>query len=177
MDRNRRRRTFLRAAGVAAAATLGGCVFGGGGGSSPPGPGGSYEITTSNRLEKDEVSGSGTATVTARVERQVQGDNEVLFERTLDLDPGESRTFEDAFERGEDGTAYIIRGELAPDPFYSDPGPRTRRRSLRDGLRFVPGTDSAPATSTYEVGVVDGDDDPKYLVPTIQVGPPSWLRN
>jgi hypothetical protein len=175
MDRNRRRRGFLRASGVAAAASLAGCLFGGGG-SSNGSPDGTYEMVASNRLPEEEVENSGTATVTASAERQVEGDNEVLFERTLDLDPGESRSFEAAFEVVDDGSAYVVRGELAPEPFYSDPGPRTRQRALRAGLRFVPGTETAPSTSTYEAGVIDGDDDPEILIPAIRVGPPSWIR-
>jgi hypothetical protein len=175
MTHDRGRRTFLAASGVAAATALGGCLFGGGG-SSNAGPGRPYELVASNRLAAEDLEHEGVATVAVTVDRQVEGDNEVLFERTLDLAPGDSRSFEDAFETDDDGSAYVLRAELDPAPFYSDPGPQMRRRSLRAGYRFVPGRESAPPDGRLEAGVVDSEDDPAITAPAIRVGPPAWIR-
>lgn len=163
----RRRRDLLRVAGTAAAVGLAGCLFGGGG--SGGASDGTYDLVATNEITVADLEAapdfdsSKTAVVSIEVDRVREGDNEVLFERTVELGPEESRTFEDAFETDEEDSAYAINVEL--EPFYDGP---QQPGDTRDGLRFVPGEPAAPDDDSVEVRVVDEERD-DFLVPSVRI--------
>jgi hypothetical protein len=158
-----RRRELIRGTGVVAVAGLAGCVFGSGDGGSD----GSYDVRVDNRILPDDLAAGGfdrsrEAVVTVEVDRIVEGDNEVAFERTFELDPEASRTVEDAVTT-RTGEAYAVNVRL--DPFYDGNFGRNR-----DGFRFVPGEGSAPADGTIDVVVLDREDD-SILAPEVRLEP------
>jgi hypothetical protein len=159
-----RRRELIRGTGVVAVAGLAGCLFGSGG---DGGSDGSFDVRVDNRilpadLAAGEFDRSREAVVTVEVDRIVEGDNEVVFERTFELDPEASRTVEDAVTT-ETGVAYAVNARL--DPFYDSNFGRNR-----DGLRFVPGEESEPADGSIDVVVLDREDG-SILAPEVRLEP------
>lgn len=161
-----RRRKLLRGAGVAAVAGLAGCIFGG---SDDGGSDGTYDVVMKNEITESDLSATHDfsnakkAVLTVEVDRIREGENEVLFERTLELGAGESRTFEDAVEVAEDGSACAVNVDI--EPFHD--GPRSPGQT-RTGTRFTPGGENAPADGTIVASVFDGEDGAP-LVPIVDL--------
>jgi hypothetical protein len=126
-------------------------------------PGSSYDIVVENRISEDDLApveelGSDTpATLTVDVDANYSDrDDQVLFEETLDLPPGDSRSFQDAFETDPDGPEYVVGAKLQPFR-ESDTGPGSSM-SLTAAHRFNPAGFQAPTSPTFYVFVMDGEE-------------------
>lgn len=171
MRSHERRREFLQLSGVAVATSLGGCVFGSGSGSNTTTSlGRSYSVKFDNRITKEDLigkhhDGSEKATISLEVDRVVDGDNEVLFEKRVELGPGKSRTFEDAF-RTEEGERYGVNAEMEAQPFAELSG--RMRDNLRSGYVFDTGGENTPENGQVVATAIDAKDG-KILVPFLEL--------
>lgn len=117
---------------------------------------GTYGVVVDNEIDRETLEraeiGEGT-TVSADVEvaRSVDGaEDPVLFERSLDLGPGESRRFEDAVTVEREET-YVVLVELTPLYEYDGRAP-----DLGTQYRFRPGEFNTPDGSTIRVSIDNG---------------------
>jgi hypothetical protein len=156
-----RRRDFLGGVGVVALSGFAGCIFGGSGGGSDD----AYDAVMRNGISESDLAGAAgfSTSATATLSLEVERDDEVLFERTLELAAGEERTFEGGVEVLEDGPAYFANARIEP---LTDASGRARR--TRAGTRFTASGEDAPENGTVVASVFDGQDgDP--LVPIVDL--------
>jgi hypothetical protein len=174
MRSHERRREFLQLSGVAVAAGLAGCVFGSGSNTTTSG-GRSYDAEFTNDITSEDMSENfeshGTAvSMSLEVDRVIDGENEVLFEETVEAGFGESRTFEDAFST-EKGETYGVNARL-DQPYVSIPA--GGQHNLRAGYTFEGGGENAPSNGRVTVTTVDTEDG-SLVLPEVVLGerPPS----
>jgi hypothetical protein len=119
---------------------------------------GTYDLVVENLIAPadldpvEELSTDAPARVDVEVTANDDEGDEVLFERSLDLAPEESRTFEEAFTTVADNPEHVVAAEL---------GEMLDRRqqfgsSHSSADRFTPGGFGAPETDTFYVSVRDG---------------------
>ena len=111
---------------------------------------------TAEDLERSTTVPAGTpATVTMVAEENwSDGTEKRVFDRTIDLDPGESRRFPEAFTTKLYGPNYIMRTRLEEFPGER----KVVVRSLSDARRFTPGGYNDPGGTTFRIVVGDGKD-------------------
>jgi hypothetical protein len=119
-----RRRTVLTASGVAVAFGLSGCLFGSSESKTTTSGGRSYDVQFANGIQKDdlpvEYDGATKATLSVEVDRVIDGENELLFEKSVELDLRGTHTAEDAFSTVP-GERYGVNATLKQP--YVDLGP------------------------------------------------------
>ncbi len=179
------RRALLQTTGVALAAGLAGCELkrvdenesdsgaddsSGGDGNTPTTvpPDASYHLQVSNEITPadlepvEDLATDTAATVHVDVDKNyMDRDDETVFERTLELAPEESRTFEDVFSTEADGPEHVVAAELEPFRDEDDRGPGGRM-SLTSAERFEPGGFGAPTSRTFTVRVMDGEEGDEF---------------
>jgi hypothetical protein len=165
----KRRRSFLRASGVAVVAGLSGCVFGSSGSQTTTFQGRSYDVRFTNDIKKEDLRGGHDeetkATLSLEVDRVQEGENEVLFERSAEVDLGSSKTVEDAFST-EPEQRYGVNATLT-QPYISLSG---RGDDLRTGYVFDAGSDNTPSNGRVEVTAVNARPDGPFVFPEVRLG-------
>ncbi len=126
-------------------------------------------ITQEKLEEDDDAPADATATVFIDIEENWDdGTETALFERTLELGPGEERTFAEAFRTKLHGPSYVARAKLEEWPGKYD----ARSRSLSDARRFTPGGFNDPAGSRFRI-TVQGLVREGAIVPAISLDVPA----
>ena len=169
------RRTLLEASGLALASGLAGCAIRRRGSRSTTTAGtatavpadASYDLTVENRIKESDLEPvealSTTTPVTITVDVQKNYDDredEIVFERTLELPPGESRFFEGAFSTEPDGPEYVVAGKF--DPLLEREENVGAKMSLTSAERFQPGGFGAPTRPEFFVVVMDGEEGKEF---------------
>jgi hypothetical protein len=165
---SKRRRSFLRASGVAVVAGLSGCVFGSSGSQTTTSQGRSYDVRFTNDIKKEDLRGGHDeetkATLSLEVDRVVDGENEVLFERSLELDLGKSKTFENAFSTDPE-ERYGVNARMT-QPYISF----GRGDGERDGYTFETGGENAPSNGRVQVTLFNDRPDEPFPFPKLGLG-------
>ena len=129
---------------------------------------GTYDLVVENLIAPadlgpvEELSRDAPARVEVEVTANEDEGDVVLFERSLDLAPEESRTFEEAFTTVADNPEHIVAADLGE---MLDRGQQFGS-SHSSADRFTPGGFGAPETDTFYVSVRDGargDDFEPYI--------------
>lgn len=137
------------------------------------GPGRTYTAVVENTIASSalaklpDVPADVAATVTFDVEQTRRGTETTLFERTIDLPPGETRRFEDAFSTKTNGPSYVVRAKM--EKFREVEGPVFR--NLSDARRFEEGGFQSPPGTTFEV-TIGSTEVQETLVPALRMDVP-----
>lgn len=133
------RRALLRAVGVATVAGVAGCGSEGATTTTSSSP--TYGVELRNEITEAEFdddphfSEPQSTTVSLRVNDIDPNSDETYFEETVEVGPGETRTFDEAFTVDLDGPTYAMNVEMDP---FADEEPRSDARNRRDGHTFTP---------------------------------------
>ncbi len=142
---------------MAGAVGVAGCQGGGGGDGSSPDTDGetTYGITVENGLSVDDFEGTSelSGPEPAELSLRVNGltNDETYFQRTVKVETGATRTFEEAFTVSPDGPTYAMNAQLTP--FVG--GGLSRQFNRKAGLTFAP--DERPSRNPIEVRLVSID--------------------
>ncbi|MEF8855455.1 MAG: hypothetical protein V5A24_08200 [Haloarculaceae archaeon] len=170
------RRSFLQASGLTLASGLAGCALrqrGSGttstasGTATPVPPDASYDLTIENGVAEsdlepvDGLSSTTPVSISVDVEKNYDDrEDEILFERSVELAPETNRTFGDAFSTDPDGPEYVVAAEFEPLQERDESG--AGRMSLTSAARFEPGGFGAPTRPEFFVVVMDGEQGEKF---------------
>ena len=121
-----------------------------------------YDVTLRNAITKSDlrpaadVAADAPAKLVVRTEVNYDDrDREVIFERSVDLEPGDTRNIEGAFTTEETGVEHVVRAELTP--FRDRENDRMVKMSHTAAERFTPGGFGGPKSDTFYVIPRDGE--------------------